>query len=142
MIQHETIPDLFIAALRKEKDHAQESIRLLGFDDHLLRRFGVLEWVRKDPQELQDLSLRSKADEFWFLMDGSIEGVAKDLRPGSPSQGSQVSFSLSKPSRIMVPFGVAFGWRAVGGSAVMLRCATHAFGEHAEDRTIPVRELE
>jgi hypothetical protein len=137
---NEVIPDLRIEKLRYKKNRTYESTELLAFDEHLLRRFGLLQLVRKDQVTLKELSVRSVADEFWFLIEGKVQCIARDLREGSPTEGRELAFELSEPSRIMVPFGVAFGWSALGDSALMLRCATHAEGEHPGDRALPIGE--
>jgi dTDP-4-dehydrorhamnose 3,5-epimerase-like enzyme len=132
------IPDLLIEQLQHELDETSDLIKLLSFDDHLLRRFGQLELIRKDPGELQELSLRAVADEIWFLIGGKVRCICRDLRPGSPSEGQEVQLELSTPSRILVPFGVAFGWHATDESALMLRCSTHQDDDHPDDHVVPI----
>ena len=131
------IPDLLIEQLQLDSEGAHEFLRLLSFDDHLLRRFGQLDMIRKEPGVLDELSLRVVADEVWFLIEGAARCIGRDLRPGSPSQDQDVAFELSTPTRVLVPVGVAFGWHAIGSSALMLRCSTHQDGDHPEDRVIP-----
>jgi dTDP-4-dehydrorhamnose 3,5-epimerase-like enzyme len=132
------IPDLLIEQLQIEIEGTHEFLRLLSFDDHMLRRFGQLDLIRKEPGNLDDLYLRVVADEVWFMVEGAVRCICRDMRPGSPSQDQEVAFELSTPTRVLVPFGVAFGWQAIGSSALMLRCSTHQDGDHQEDRAIPI----
>ena len=138
MATSDGIPDLLVEPLLFHGNEKGEVGRLLSFDDHLLRRFGLLELVRKDPQDRVELRLRAVADEIWFMLEGQVQCTARDLRQGSPSEGEEMQLKLSDPTRIMVPFGVAFGWTAIGSSALMLRCSTHEEGEHPDDRVIPI----
>lgn len=137
MTNDEGIPDLLIERLQIESEESHEFIRLLSFDDHILRRFGQLDLLRKEPGDLNEISVRVVADEVWFLVEGTARCICRDLRPGSLSQGQEVAFEISTPTRLLVPFGVAFGWQATGSSALMLRCSTHQDGDHPEDRVIP-----
>jgi dTDP-4-dehydrorhamnose 3,5-epimerase-like enzyme len=130
------IHDLLFEPLLLTNDEPGSFLTLLSFDDHLLRRFGQLDLVRKDPEKLTQLRMRSVADEIWVLIEGNAKCICRDLRPGSPSEGTEVHCEISAPTRMLVPFGVAFGWRALEEPALMLRCATHQDGDHQEDQTI------
>lgn len=130
------IPDLLVEPIQLDTSENLERSHLLSFDDHLLRRFGLLELIRKQPEDLVELRLRSVADEIWFMLEGHICCIARDLRRGSPSEGLEMQLEFSDPARIMVPFGVAFGWAPIGSPALMLRCSTHEDGEHPDDRMI------
>ncbi len=141
-LMNDQISDLLIAKLSQQTAQTSTITQLLSFDDHLLRRFGLLELVRKEPEEPLELSVRSVADEFWFLLEGKIKCTARDVRLGSPSEGVEVTFTLSEPSRIMVPFGVAFGWISTDPGSLMLRCTTHSDGDHPDDRVIPIKGRE
>jgi dTDP-4-dehydrorhamnose 3,5-epimerase-like enzyme len=132
-----TIMDLLIEELPISRTGSDEILTMLSFDDHLLRRFGQMGLVRRSPAALQALMLRAAADEIWVLVEGKVEALCRDLRPGSPSSALEVRYELSAPTRILIPFGVAFGWRAIEKTALMLRCSTHQDGDHPEDRTIP-----
>jgi dTDP-4-dehydrorhamnose 3,5-epimerase-like enzyme len=87
------------------------------------------------------MSLRSKADDFWFLIEGTIECIARDMRSGSPTEGEEMQFKVVQPSRIMVPFGVAFSWRALERATLMLYLTTD-FNHDPEDRLIPLSDGE
>lgn len=137
-MRFEGIPDLVIEAIQQQSDGQEMTSQLLSFDDHLLRRFGELQLIERNTNKLESLSVRGMADEIWFLLEGAVECTARDLRSGSPGAGNQVQFELSEPTRVMVPFGVAFGWRTMGQPALMLRCATHAQNTDSDDKEIPL----
>jgi dTDP-4-dehydrorhamnose 3,5-epimerase-like enzyme len=130
------IADLLLQKLPVHHAESDEIVKALSFDDHLLRRFGQLGWVRRAPCDIQALTFRAVADEIWVLVNGKVECLCRDLRPGSPSENFESRFEISEPSRLLIPFGVAFGWRALENPALMLRCSTHQDGDHPDDRSI------
>jgi dTDP-4-dehydrorhamnose 3,5-epimerase len=105
--------------------------------DRLLRRFGQAEVVRVSPEARPDLQVRVVADEVWALVEGEAEFVWHDLRPASPTHDAKYRAKYAQPTLLLVPFGVAFGYRALGGEALMLRLSSHADGEHDRDRKVP-----
>jgi dTDP-4-dehydrorhamnose 3,5-epimerase-like enzyme len=131
-----TIRDLLIEPLASTNDGTDSILTMLSFNDHLLRRFGQLDLVRKDPGHLTQLRMRSVADEIWVLIEGKVRCLCRDLRQGSPSEGTEVQYEISAPTRLLIPFGVAFGWQALRQPALLLRCATHQDGDHQDDQTI------
>ena len=122
-------------------DAADASLSLLRFDDHLLRRLGQVDAVRKSPGDLTNLSMRVVADEIWILLEGRAYCRCHDLRAESPSKDTTVEFELEAPARALIPFGVAFGWRALAKPALMLRVSTHQDGDHPQDQIIPLEDI-
>ncbi len=100
----------------------------LAYKDHLLRRFGSLEVVRLTPGARLEPILREEADEVWVLVEGSADCVFRDLREGSPTSGRGFERTLTQPSRVFLPFGVAIGLSAGDSGAFLLRVATHQPG--------------
>lgn len=119
------IHDLYARSLARRAGEQGDVWGLLRFEDHLLRRFGLLELVRAIPDASPGLRARPIADEIWILVEGSVEFAWHDLRPGSPTEGRPDRLACSEPTLVLVPFGVAFGFRAVGGQATLIRLATH-----------------
>lgn len=119
------IHDLYARPLTRRLSEAGEAWRLLGFDDHLLRRFGLLELVRVMPHTALELRARPVADELWILIEGGVEFIWHDVRSASPTEGQRDRMMCTDPTLVLVPFGVAFGCRAVGGQATLIRLATH-----------------
>ncbi len=108
--------------------HEAGGMRWIGLreSDHLLRRFGSAEVVRFDPAGKPGLRLRPVADEVWTLLEGEVEFRWLDLREGSPSRGRRFDHIARAPTQVLAPFGVGFGVRTLGDSALLLRVCTHA----------------
>jgi hypothetical protein len=125
------IHDLFVRDLQAESVSSGERLHLVGYSDHLLRRFGEAELLRLEADRQRPPALRQAADELWALIRGSVEFELVDRREGSPSVGQTYQIRQSEPAVVLVPFGVEFVIRAVGGSAELIRFTTHE--EHGQD---------
>jgi len=137
LTETQSIFDLYICELTPEETDGLSALRVLGSEDHLLRRFGQLDVIRKSPNSMETMSLREVADEVWALLEGEVEFAWHDLRPDSPSQDHWHHLRTGTPTLILAPFGVAFGCRALEKPALLLRLSTHAEGTHSGDRVIP-----
>jgi dTDP-4-dehydrorhamnose 3,5-epimerase len=137
MLHAFAIHDLYARALMPMASEMGESLRLLRFEDHLLRRFGLAELVRLAPDHPVDLRMRVVADEVWILIEGQAEFAWHDLRPGSPTEDRKDRLMCLGPTLVLAPFGVAFGYRAVGERASLIRLATHAETETENIRVLP-----
>ena len=131
------IHDLFIKKLKTIEENGRTRLPVLGYDDHLLRRFGYVETLRIEPMPVDSLQVRAVADEIWTLMEGKVRFLWKDLRSTSPTQGMSFEIIASEPTLVLAPFGVAFGVEALEHQALLIRLATHADGVHEKDRTVP-----
>ncbi len=120
-----SIPDLFVRPLEREDAEGLTRWPALRDIDPLLRRFGLAEVVRMTPEAAPRLRCRASADEVWALLEGQVEFLWQDLRPGSPSHCRQHRLTATTPVLVLAPFGVAFGLRAIDGPALLLRLATH-----------------
>ena len=114
---------------------------ILHEQDHLLRRFGVLETQTLEPGASSRFGLRVEADLILATLDGAFDLTLVDLRPTSPSHGARVDISLSaaEPQGLLLPFGVACRLQSAQG-ARLLRLSTHS-ASHAEDREFDDGEL-
>jgi hypothetical protein len=131
------IHDLFIKKLKTIEENGRTRLPVLGYDDHLLRRFGYVETLRIEPMPVDSLQVRAVADEIWTLMEGKVRFLWKDLRSTSPTQGMSFEIIASEPTLVLAPFGVAFGVEALEHQALLIRLATHTDGVHEKDRTVP-----
>jgi hypothetical protein len=131
------IHDLYARTLAPQSSDRGDTWPLLRFEDHLLRRFGLAELVHIAPDRPGDLRLRPIADEIWILIEGEAEFVWHDLRPGSPTEHRQDRLTCVEPVLVLAPFGVAFGYRAIGGRASLLRLASHSETEAEDIRLLP-----
>jgi hypothetical protein len=131
------IHDVVARPLVRLPSERGEAWPLLRFEDHLLRRFGLAELVRIEPESSPEMRARPAADEIWVLTEGRAEFAWRDLRPGSPSEGREDRLTCDVPTLVLAPFGVAFGCRALGGRATLVRFATHPEAEGEEIRVLP-----
>lgn len=116
---------VIIDTLDPKEEPGLVRLSALRFDDHLLRRFGLAELIELEPQYEAQLSLRVETDEVWVLLEGQIHIRMIDLRQSSPTLNETWEAELNAPMRVLVPFGVAAGWRAVDHPATLLRLTTH-----------------
>jgi mannose-6-phosphate isomerase-like protein (cupin superfamily) len=121
------IHDLVLQRLHAEAEG--DSWRLTGPRDvdHLLASFGYAQYVRLDPGAQTDLAPQEKQDEVWILLEGKALFTWLDLRERSPTYQVRVERNVEEPVAGLVPLGVAFGARALGGSARLLRLASRPY---------------
>lgn len=119
------IHDLVVRPLERSEHGAGEAMRLVGYSDHLLRRFGLAEWWRLPGDGERLPRLRPVADELWALVGGRVQFSWNDQRDDSPTRGQNFELDCDQPTLVLAPFGVLFGIRALGGPAELVRLATH-----------------
>jgi len=131
------IHDLFIRQIPTAGEASETCWKVLKDEDHLLRRFGMIEVLRVEAEMRPYLRVRSVADEVWVLIEGRGEFRWHDLRLDSPTHGVEHRLFCENPTQVLAPFGVAFGFRALDGPALLVRVATHDDGLHGGDRHLP-----
>lgn len=138
MIPPYAIPDVYILDLKRVDDH----LVLLCDKDHLLRRFGQLDYRELKRGEETPVIFRAVADEVWSVISGKVTLTLVDKREDSPSENQSLQFHLSKrkPQSVLIPFGVAYHIRAIT-KARLIRLATHADGSHPGDLIFPASEF-
>jgi dTDP-4-dehydrorhamnose 3,5-epimerase-like enzyme len=136
------IHDLFAREIGVEHDGSDLHWTALQEYDHLLRRFGLAEVVRASADTKPGMKLRVVADEAWALIEGRVEFVWHDLRKDSPTYGNQHRITCERPTLVLAPFGVAFGFRSLEETALLLRLATHPDNTHEGDHRLPWEFLE
>jgi hypothetical protein len=131
------IHDLYISELQPIEMDDQIRMPILSFTDHLLRRFEFAESILLSPKCQTDMKIRAVADEIWISLSGKARFTWLDLRSYSPSYEARYEIQVEKPTRVLVPFGVAFGIQTLDGPVHLIRFSTHPDGEHEGDRMIP-----
>lgn len=133
------IHDLWVRPLTAVSIPAGAAHTALTDAEPVLHRFGLAQVVRADPESPPALRLRSHADEVWAVLEGRAALRWLDLREGSPTRGARFDLACHEPTRVLVPFGVAFGVHALDGPALLLRLATHTDADPAAagDRSLP-----
>jgi len=68
-------------------------------------------------------------DEFWCVIAGVMQVWLADLREGSPTVGNRrcVALSGEQPAMLLIPSGVAHGYRAGGDGATLLYAMNSQF---------------
>ncbi len=75
----------------------------------------------------------------WAVVSGMIQAALVDLRRGSPSFGARNTLYIGalRPWRLLIPPGVAHGYKVIGTSAAMLIYMTDRFYDPADEGRIP-----
>jgi hypothetical protein len=100
--------------------------KLLSDSDHLLRRFGQLEFLSLKEQQSANYEAREEADEICFVLRGKMTVKLTDLREDSPSYNAIIEIALraDEPKGLLIPFGVAYSLVTSNG-VDLLKVSTH-----------------
>jgi hypothetical protein len=114
---------------------------ILREQDHLLRRFGVLETLSLEPGASTPFNLRAEADQILAPLDGAVDLSLIDMRVESPSHDTRLEIKLSAADSygLLLPFGVACRMFSADGTR-LLRLSTHS-AAHAGDRDLADGDL-
>ncbi len=139
MIPSYAIPDVYVLDL----EPIDGRLVLLRDKDHLLRRFGQVEYIKFEKGQEISFILRAVADEIWSVIGGEVTLTLVDKRDDSPSENKflKIQLSASKSQSVLIPFGVAYRFEVIK-KAQMLRVTTHTDDTHPEDQTFPVNEFD
>ena len=121
-----SIHDVVVSQLRPGPD-APETLAVVSFEDHLLRRFGSA-LVLRLPAGADFAALRETADEVWAILEGTAEFILDDTRPISPTRAARQVLRCESPTRFLLPFGVRLRIRPAT-EALLLRLMTHSVRE-------------
>jgi dTDP-4-dehydrorhamnose 3,5-epimerase len=116
------IDGVHIKELVRHPDDRGFFTEILRDDDGLLRRFGQASLSMTYPGVIKAFHYHKRQDDLWFFPVGSAQVVLYDLRPGSKTQGlTQVLYAgEDHPILIVVPVGVAHGYRVLGPKPLMI----------------------
>lgn len=91
-------------------------LEVLRDDDALLERFGQTSYTMSFPGIIKAFHWHKEQDDLWFVATGSALVVLYDLREGSPTQGVTQTIITGEqdPSLIVIPAGVAHGYKVLG----------------------------
>lgn len=95
---------------------------VLRDDEGLLKRFGQTSVTETHPGIIKAFHWHKRQDDLWYVAKGEAQVVLYDRRPDSPTKGeTQVIYAgESNPVLIVIPFGVAHGYRVLGEKSVLL----------------------
>lgn len=120
-----SIHDLYIDEISPGEAHNLWELPAYAFDDHLMKRVGLIEVVEISAGDVLPAFVRSEADELWILIHGKARFKWRDQRQNSPTDGAVHTLNADSPVRVLVPFGVRFSMSAESDCS-LLRISSHA----------------
>jgi len=95
---------------------------VLRDDEGLLKKFGQTSYTETHPGVIKAFHYHKKQDDLWFVCKGMAQVVLHDLREGSPTHGETqvIVAGEDNPCLILIPVGVAHGYRVLGNERVGL----------------------
>ena len=110
--------------------------------DNLMRRIGQVEVRKFSERGANQFMLRAVADEVWVPIEGGVDIILVDRRPGSPTEDTafKVGINAGDEEGVLVPFGVAYSIIAKP-DALLLRLSTHRDGSHEKDQLLSAASL-
>jgi len=111
-----------IKKLVKHCDDRGFFMEILRDDDNLLKNFGQTSYTVTHPGVIKAFHWHKKQDDLWFVASGMAQVVLHDMREDSPTHGeTQVIYAgEDNPVMILIPIGVAHGYRVIGNKPVAL----------------------
>jgi dTDP-4-dehydrorhamnose 3,5-epimerase-like enzyme len=119
------INDLYILKLNQDQQETWRSLKAYAFENHLLKRIGLVELVELSAGDTLPAFIRHQADELWILYKGQANFHWQDQRESSPTFKEVYSLDAESPIRVLVPFGVQFSVTAKT-YCNLLRISSHA----------------
>jgi dTDP-4-dehydrorhamnose 3,5-epimerase len=91
-------------------------------DEKTLTRFGQASITTTYPGVIKAFHWHRYQDDLWFVVKGSAQVVLYDRRPRSKTKSETNVFYLSEdnPITVLIPKGVAHGYRVLGEESVVL----------------------
>jgi len=117
-----TIDGVRVKTLVRHPDDRGFFQEILRDDDGLLRRFGQASLSMSYPGVIKAFHYHERQDDLWFFPVGMAQVVLHDLREQSPTRGiTQVLYAGEDyPVLIVIPVGVAHGYRVLGNQPLMI----------------------
>lgn len=111
-----------IKKLVKHSDDRGFFMEVLRDDDEMLTRFGQTSYTETYPGVIKAFHWHNKQDDLWFVCKGMAQVVLYDMRKDSPTfKETQVIYAgVDNPVTIVIPIGVAHGYRVLGTEPVGL----------------------
>ncbi len=97
-------------------------MEVLRSDDPFFRGFGQTTYTLSYPGTIKAFHWHRRQDDLWFVAAGMAQVVLHDLREGSPTFRQTDVHYLGDQHRalLVIPTGVAHGYRVLGNQPVML----------------------
>lgn len=97
-------------------------MEVLREDEGLLKKFGQTTFTVAYPGTIKGFHWHKKQDDLWFVAQGKALVVLHDLREDSETKGQTQTILADEenPQLILIPVGVAHGYKALGVKPVLL----------------------
>lgn len=98
-------------------------MEVLRADEKLLKKFGQTTFTVAYPGTIKAFHWHKKQDDLWFFASGKATIVLHDLRKGSKTKGQTQTIKCNAekdPKLVVIPIGVAHGYKAQGRKPVLL----------------------
>lgn len=116
------IEGVSIKKLIRHSDDRGYFMEILREDDNLLKRFGQASLSKSYPGVIKAFHYHERQDDLWFFPLGNAQVVIHDLRKESSTYSETDVFYLGEdnPGLILIPKGVAHGYRVLGNDPVVI----------------------
>ena len=97
-------------------------MEVLRADDPFFRGFGQTTYTVAYPGTIKAFHWHRRQDDLWFVASGMAQAVLYDRRAGSPTERQTQVVYLGDHNRrlLVIPAGVAHGYRVLGNTPVAL----------------------
>jgi dTDP-4-dehydrorhamnose 3,5-epimerase len=97
-------------------------MEVLRADDAFYRGFGQTTYTLSYPGTIKAFHWHRRQDDLWFVVAGMAQVVLHDLREDSLTRSQTDVYYLGEQNRtlLVIPTGVAHGYRVLGSDPVML----------------------
>lgn len=116
------IEGVVIKQLVRHCDDRGFFMEILRDDDGLLSRFGQASMSISYPGVIKAFHYHESQDDIWFFPVGNAQVVLHDLRENLPTKGVTNVFYMGEtnPLLLVIPKGVAHGYRVLGSSPLII----------------------
>ena len=110
-------------------------MEILRDDDELLKRFGQASLSLTYPGVIKAFHYHKKQEDLWFFPKGNAQVVLYDIREDSPTKGQTDIYYMGEnnPIILLIPVGVAHGYRVLGNEPAIITY----FTTESYDRAYP-----
>lgn len=114
---HKDVPDR-----PEDKDNGGFLMEVLRNDENLLKKFGQTTFTVTNPGTIKAFHYHKLQDDLWFIAAGKAMVVLHDLREDSPTKGQTdvIPAGTDDYKLIVIPVGVAHGYKVLGDEPVLL----------------------
>lgn len=127
--------------LRKHCDDRGTFMEVLRDDEGLLERFGQLSASMSYPGVIKAFHYHEHQDDLWYFPVGNAQVVLYDLRISSPTHQQREVYYMGEenPSLLLIPKGVAHGYRVLGNRpAIIVYVTTQSYcAENPDEHRLP-----